>query len=327
MRHFFSRSSLIFSLLATSVALSPLSARAEKSEIISSQPIKRLIRGTAKKPDFPKAFTDLLTYFQIPCDMEDIDSVYTALEARWSRGKKEIWELPTIEVSDKAYVWSLFKQLGVIDEAHPSQEQYEYGIILGATCACMKLRIAHLNSLYKQGVRFNQVVLKASDRPLNPSIEDEASIVKQIANTPKLSIPEGASLPTTEKEAMLFYLEHMELEPGLKQLPLVMISAGVNEKAKGSTRPGTIDPLKKWLHTNPKQGKTLLISNQPHVPYQGNLYQKLLPETFDIDCVGQACSEKFETMKILSAIYAWYCVEYYALAAFERSFRPKSDPR
>lgn len=310
MRHFFSRSTLIFSLLAASVALSPLPAQAEKSATLSSQPIQHLIQGTAEKPNFPKAFTDLLTYFQIPCDMEDIDSVYSALEARWSRGQKEIWELPKIEVSDKAYVWSLFKQLGVIDEANPNQNQYEYGIVLGATCARMKLRIAHLNSLYKEGVRFNQVVLKASDRPLNPSIEDEKAIVKQLANTPKLSTPEGITLPTTEKEAMLFYLEHMELEPGLKQLPVVMISAGVNEKAKGSTRPGTIDPLKKWLHTNPKPGKTLLISNQPYVPYQGTLYQKLLPETFDVDCVGEACSETFETMKILSAIYAWYRVEY-----------------
>lgn len=313
MKRFFRTSILVYGLIAISATSSCFASYAKSSQESLAYSPRRLIRGTAKKPNFPKAFIDLLHYFQIPCNTDDIDSVHAALESRWTRGKKEIWELPDLELSDKGYVWSLLQEIGVIDEVQPKKQTYEYGVVLGAVCGLMKKRLTVLNNHFKNGVRFNQILLKASERPLDPVVEDEAAIVRQLADTPKLSIPAGAVLPKTEGEALLFYFEHMELEPELKKLPVMVISAQMHEKAEGSTRPNTIDSLNKWLQTSPKPGTTLLVSSQPYVPYQGSVYRKLLPDAFEIDCVGDVCHPKFQMMKILGAVYAWYRIEYEAV--------------
>ncbi len=315
-RRFFNRSLLPFAILcicATTPFYTHANAPSQESSKKSPSSSLKLISGSVEHPILSQPFTELLEYLEVPYEKDNLDSLMQALKVRFDRGSREIWEIPNKEIKDKATVFSLLEKVGVLSEVHPKHAHYDYAVVLGATCVRMQKRLAHLDRLYKSGVRFDRIILLSSERPLNPEIESKEQILKAAENVPALSYDGKGPLPTTEGEAFAFYLKHLSLDSELKKIPCTQASASMEEKAPNHLRPNTADSVWKWLKANPKPGSALVISNQPYVGYQGQVLQNLLPESFLVDTVGEKATPDYETMTVLNALYRWFQTEYEVL--------------
>lgn len=78
-------------------------------------------------------------------------------------------------------VTEILMTLGLVNEVRPGNQEYDYGVVLGAREATVTKRIDHMAELYKNdGIRFNKVALLGSNRPLLAE-QERASAVHIIA--------------------------------------------------------------------------------------------------------------------------------------------------
>jgi hypothetical protein len=128
----------------------------------------------------------------------------------------------------------------------------------------MEGRFSYLVELWKQGVRFKEVVWLVGDRPLDPRIDgllDQAS---------------------TESEAAHIIWETAEIPAEMKALPVLFVAVPMD----GKKRPTTKDTIIAYLQTNPERCTALFVSDQPFCGYQFAILQGTLPETIQFDVVG-----------------------------------------
>jgi hypothetical protein len=71
-------------------------------------------------------------------------------------------------------------------------------------------------------------------------------------------------------------------------------------------RPNTQDTIDEWLRSyNPQPGSILALSNQPYIGYQDAVLRKALPKTFDVETVGNACSNNTKSTVIIDSLARW----------------------
>ena len=87
----------------------------------------------------------------------------------------ERWEMPPINISpdshDKA-MKTLIK-MGLVNELKPSQQHFDYILLLGATVPRMQRRLDQVIQLWGQGFRASHIVFLVGERPLTPSIDSD----------------------------------------------------------------------------------------------------------------------------------------------------------
>lgn len=200
-------------------------------------------------------------------------------EAEWMRKEgSERWDIADSNVENKDQFFALFDQLNLVDVINPTQQQYDYVLLMGATYFRMKTRLQHAINLFNQGVRFDAIVLLAGARPLTDVEKADLSE----------DLQDGDAMPTTETEAVKFLYDHAEMPADMRAISMILIDSPMKVTNTGTlTRPTTGDTVDLWMASHPTPGSCLVISNQPYVGYQDSVTKTLLPQTFTVETVGE----------------------------------------
>lgn len=196
-----------------------------------------------------------------------IDDLVSYVQQHWLQKNKERWEMKNAWEEKWEKALPLLEKIGCINTIHASGKKYTYALVLGATGRVMQNRLDTLYEEWKRGVRFQQIVLLAGDRDLDPSRE---------------TFPENLRTETD----LLAYL--FEKHP-LKDLASHILICAPKKQLEDGTwrRPSTACTILKWLETDPEPGNCLAVSTQPFVGYQEAVLRLLLPQTFTVEGIGQ----------------------------------------
>lgn len=211
----------------------------------------------------------LLTVMEVPND-GTLPSIVEATQKRWVRpAGKEIWHIEnTLSETQAKAVMEYCSKNRFFIEIKPTQKNYDYAVILGATVATMKKRIAFLEKIAQSGVQFKKVVLLSGARPLDRKIE----VISPDCQT------EGDAMAHLWKASPL----SQQVPWSHFDCPMVALSEG---KVR---RPNTVDTYSVWLTSKPKAGVCFMVSNQPYCHYQQFVTEAILPKEFTFETVGPA---------------------------------------
>jgi len=215
---------------------------------------------------YSKAFERLLELFDIPPSSSP-QEIVEATQRLWLQKGKERWEFEPRYESLRPKLWPLFQQMGLLEKIEPRETHYDYALVHGALLNRVQERVDYLNDLWKQGVRFDQIVFLSGARPLQ---ESEKQIVRNLA---------------TEREMVEWVYNHSDLP---KEIPVLFIDAPMKQQDGIWVRPQTSCTIIHWLMTKPESGSCLAISNQPYAAYQDAVFRNYLPPGFNLETVGPA---------------------------------------
>ena len=221
-----------------------------------------------------------------------LESVVQATQKSWFRpAGVERFQMVDTYADRKNDFLPYLRTLGMIDEVKPKLKRYTYGMVHGATLPRVRMRFAYLIKLWKEGVRFDQLVFLTGERYLDHDLEHEALVC-------------GC---TTETDMMRMIYEQTDMPQELRVLPFLLISAPQQLTEKGTMRrPNTQDTVKEWLKTNPLPGSCLAVSNQPYVAYQDTVMRTDLPEMFILETVGVAVDTREVSVRdCLDSLARW----------------------
>lgn len=214
-----------------------------------------------------------------------LPSIVTATQAQWLRKPgSERWDIQKTTASYQQELYEICNKLRMFQEIDPAYPKYEHAFVLGAIFDRMKVRFQFLIDQWNKGVRFNNIVLLAGSRAANKEQGENQENLEQWAQVKIEKMPE------TETELLKFIYDHIQMPEDMRKIPVQIIDVPMQKKADGTfTRPTTADTIQAWIATNPQAGKILAVSSQPYVGYQDSVMQTLIPDSFDVDTVGQAC--------------------------------------
>ena len=162
--------------------------------------------------------------------------------------------------------------------------------------------------LWKQGVRFDRLVILGGERDLDPQLENEKVLFAPESSPLKVRADwvRPVKVPTTEFEMMKMVIDQAVLPVDLKLVPITYINAPKVKTDMGVLRrPNTSDTIKEWLATNPTAGSVLLFSNQPYVGYQHACMKTYIPSTFEVETVGESASTQEKIAILFDTLARW----------------------
>lgn len=268
----------------------------------STPQINPIVDATGKPT---KTLLTLLDILQLKHD-GTLKNIVDETQKQWLRAAgKERWQVDEILGSRKQELMPLFKQLGLSNEITPSKNRYDYVILLGATTQRMWTRLAYAGELWNKGIRFNNIVLLGSERPLDPNLET----YETLRGLHDASLPQRsdwqASLetPKTEAQAFAYIFNQIGLPQEMRSIGVTLIDSPMRRNPNGSPkRPTTGDTIFDWLAKKPTPGSCLLISNQPYVYYQDSVARTYLPAPWQIETVGQGASDSVRIVELLDTL-------------------------
>ncbi len=234
--------------------------------------------------------------------------VVTKTQQTWLRpAGKERFELSDTYAQRMPELKPLFQRLGLIDDVLPQKQQYDYGLVHGATVLGMRGRVAFLAKLWQAGVRFKTLVLLVGERDLYPAHEPLSSFTSHQDRCPMQPGWQQNTLPATEDQAMCVIYDHMVLPEGMRKVPMVLVNAKKQQLPDGKwRRPNTKDTIDAWLKLGPPAGSCLAVSSQPMVGYQDLTVRCLLPQGFTLETAGFAMPAEFESAVLcLDSLARW----------------------
>jgi hypothetical protein len=179
------------------------------------------------------------------------------------------------------------RRFGALSEAKPKAKHYDHVLVLGAIESAVTARLVTLKELYGQGVRFDNIHLLGSERPLDPRYEPLATIAV-----------EGGAKCSTEMQMMIAraYETNETWPEDLQEVHFTSVTTPTQVHGRANTR----DTIVSWLKTKPKPGRVLVISSQPLVGYQDAAVKSMLPAEFTVETVGASIAE--DSLKISVAV-------------------------
>lgn len=249
---------------------------------------------------------ELLDLLQIKYN-GSFDSLVKETQANWLRqAGKERWQVAEVHDKLQQQILQSAEKLGLMHEIAPTQTNYDYALILGATLSRVRSRIAYLASQWKKGIKFDTLILLGSERALDASIETADHLVD--TNNKDLAIRADwkfdGNLPKTEYEMILFVFEQADIPLEMRSLPIKFINAPNFKNADGSLRRATTgDTIQEWLKESPKPGSCLFISSQPYVAYQDSVVRTYVPASFGlIETCGAQSRSNVRNAEILDTL-------------------------
>jgi hypothetical protein len=251
---------------------------------LTIQNVRTAVIDNQKKPS--KSLQHLLKELNI-IHNDTLTGIIFETQKKWLRPKnKERGQLKDTLFTKKEFCMPLFKNMGMLDQVHPSFTEYDYALILGVEVPLWAYqRIFFCKQLLDQGkINVKHLVILACQRRVD------------------LIFPELK----TETNLMKFLLERTGLQEKTKSLPTTFINLPMKkEKENQEIPPSTRDTVQQWLEQKPKPGKCLIFSNQPFVGYQDAVLQETLPEGFTVDTVGLAPKEGVNGSLYLDTLARW----------------------
>lgn len=207
-------------------------------------------------------------------------SILEATQKLWllSPGEKEHIEGTTYPLHAADRIKELAYELGYGYEVSPQHSSYDYAIFLGGETETMEPRVAYLDKLWTQGIKFGSLVFHAGIHEM-PNYDRNKNL--------------------TEAETLRLFHIQAELEKKFPAIPHVWIDIPLQGEARN---PNTADGVMAWLAHSPKPGSCLVISSQPYISYQHEIFKTSMPRSFTIETVGPSCAETIEVSEILDSI-------------------------
>lgn len=212
----------------------------------------------------PAALTELASRLGIPPGTD----IIAETQKQWLRKSgSERWEMAELPADQKQFVLDWAAKQGLFSPWKSVSKEYDTALILGATTYAMKVRLNYLAELWKQGVRFKEIVWLCGDRPLDKRVD---GLTERCSN---------------ESEAAHILWNEADLPKEMRALPVTFIALPM----KKSGRPTTEDTLIAWLQASPSPCRALFLSSQPFCGYQFAVVESKLPDSFSFDLVGPGC--------------------------------------
>ena len=220
-------------------------------------------------------------------------ALITMTQKEWLRQEgKERWEISELPIDDsiKEKLLVSFANLGCCHEVQPTKKHYKGVILYGGTLSRVCIRLAYLMRLWSEGVRWDEIVLLGSRRPLNPEIEPCDAAILHESNLLALDKHQLApELPTDEAAMMQWLVNGADFPKDLRAVPVRVIAPAMKIMTDGTIgRPTTADTIKDWLTTYKPEGDYLAISNQPFIGYQDAVGRFYMSPSVQIESVGPA---------------------------------------
>ena len=193
-------------------------------------------------------------------------------------------------------------KLGFFQKVMPQVNQtYENVLILGASIGRMRSRVGYFKTLTEQGLRFKRLYFLTGARPLDPKIENHEALYQpseEVVFRPGWK--KGSKDPKNENEAARLVWDQL-IVPETRQP--IYIDVPMQE----GVRPSTIDLIQSWLTHHPSKGRTLVISNNPYIPYQHAVVVRALlesnfigsNESHFIETVGAGAQIKAQRLRVM----------------------------
>ncbi|CAG8445891.1 13950_t:CDS:1 [Acaulospora colombiana] len=276
---------------------------------IEEKDISILLANNAGRPS--TALVKLLKTLNIE-NNKSFKNILDMMQKNWIRGQdKERWQIEDKYQDKKDVLIPLFEQLRLLSDIKSTQFHYTYALILGGLLPAVRKRMAFLTYEWKRGVRFDEIILLGSSRPLLPDRESP-EILKDKNDSDLPARPDwefDGNLPTNEIEMMEFVFKQAQIPEDLRKTKIVSInSPNIRDKNGNERRAGTADTFNAWINeTKPVSGSSLIISSQPFVGYQHEVALLHLPPTFQLETVGPGFTN-FQNIKvgvILDNIARW----------------------
>jgi len=220
---------------------------------------------------------------------------------RWQIEDKEQYKAHT------PAIMQCFDQLNMCASIQPHKKKYDYALLLGATVNTVQSRLAYLCELWRSGIRFDELVMLGSDRPLDPSLES----IEILTKAPGMGLTikkdwEMTTVPRTESEMIDMVINRVELPAGFATIKITLINTPNIETSPGVFRRArTGDTIKTWANTNPTPGSVLAISNQPYVGYQNACIQTYIPQSFEAETVGKQAAQEEKLSILFDTLARW----------------------
>jgi len=152
-----------------------------------------------------------------------LDGIVNSTQKLWLRPKnKERWQIADKYIDRRSELLPLLRRIGCIDEVKPKKRDYDYALFLGCALFRARKRLAHLIKLYKQGIRFNSIVVLSGQRPLDNGIESREELL--MGDESILPIRRGwrstGEMPKTEIDMIRLLFEQTGLPDGMRNIPV-----------------------------------------------------------------------------------------------------------
>lgn len=280
--------------------------------LASKSEVEKQVNGgmvVTNKGTLPESVVKLLNALGVLHDGSLAD-VVRKTQQEWLRPQGvELWEITDSHKQCYDKVLPLLEEIGCVQEVLPSRSVYDYLLLHGALVTRVRSRLAFAKKLWERGIRFRHVVFLTGQRKLHPTLESKEILLDSKNNI--LPIKKGWSLsgdiPLLEEEMMRLVYEQADLPSAMKNLPKTFVSAPERVLPDGSTsRPTTQGTIDSWLASSPVPGTCLAISNQPYIGRQHAVLKTLLPNTFEIESVGNGVNVEMRNIRLfLDTIARW----------------------
>lgn len=251
------------------------------------------------------ALSSLLNIFDIQHD-RTLPSIVKETQKSWLRpAGLERWQLPnTFSQETIDCIAPHLERIGLIHEIMPSQKQYTYALFMGATLKTVIKRLAYLIKQWKEGLRFNHLVILTGQRDLIPK-----ESIDVVLNSPLINVINPEALKElwksvkTETDMIQAIITHALPITILQDICVTVVDAPKKQLSDGTwRRPTTADTVICWLMNNPTPGPCIAISNQPHILYQQSVLKTILPVSFDVAAMGSHKRISTNIAEILDAL-------------------------
>jgi hypothetical protein len=242
-----------------------------------------------------------------------LDSIIAATQPVWLRKAGcERYQVQGELADRKEFYKELFIKLGLVKSIYPMSRDYDYACIYGSVLLSVRLRIACLIDLWKQGIRFKQIVFLVGERLLYPEVESLAAL----CDTTQTILPirkdwqydQNTMQYKTEGDMQRLVYDQAEKPEGFAKIPTVFIDDAPGYQNSDGTwrRADTKSTIKQWLAKKPQPGKILAVTHQPYVCYQDAISHTYIPDTYTIETVGFAIPEEYESVAVkLDSLARW----------------------
>lgn len=215
------------------------------------------------------------------------------LAVRTGIGGKERRDLVDTELQQLQLkqVEAIAHKMGIFNPKPPRFNHYNYGICLGAFLETVRIRLAMLVDLWKQGVRFDTLVFLSGERDLRKN-EGDIEAMSELCH-PKsspLTIKKNWKLPAespyaSEYDMVRLVWDQTEIPEDMAEAlkgKVIFVNASRGDKPRAST----YDTYKVWLQEYQPPGGTLLVPNHPYIwPLQDLIGKNVLGNAFILDTV------------------------------------------
>lgn len=193
------------------------------------------------------------------------------------------WEVGTSPYEDKGpQLMPRLQEMGLIGPHKPKHQQYQTIFIHGTIFFNLRPRLKFLDTLWEQGLRADDIILVAGQRPLNPEVETRAALFDQ-AHCPYPFAPDWqppAHMPANQTEVGHFLWDQIILNEELRaqKLTVLTVPDSVDASTGRKRHANTGDTIWHWLRSSTPVKSCLAISNNPFIGYQDSVLREVMAE-------------------------------------------------